>query len=114
MKINELFGDRQPQTKASMFASAARISLPKPIKDHRQQVRRNALSCITDSYLSPAIISDDRNMHLAARRRELDRIVDEIPQHLLHSRRVTLDRSASGLAFTRDLNAFLLCDRQNR
>src|SRR3954453_21560101 len=85
MGFNKSFADREPETQPSLSSAA----LFERIENYWQRFPLNSHPgvCNLDAQLSIRIVGG-RNRDLPVRRRELHRVVDQIPKDLLQSRRV--------------------------
>src|SRR6476660_2047511 len=88
MELDELLGDRQPETEAECCASGRRVLLTEAFEHVRQETRGNALAVVDDGDLNLAVHAADTDLYPALGRRELDRVVNQIPQHLLQAARI--------------------------
>src|SRR5262249_11262186 len=74
-----------PEAQPAVASRAARVGLPEALEDEREEVRRDAFARVLhdDDELVPLVLAayPDR----AARRRELDRIRQQVAQHLLQA-----------------------------
>src|SRR3989338_2431726 len=84
VQLHQLLGNRQPQTRATLFATGRRIDLIETIEDARLLISGNSDSGVL--HHDPRIDIDDLdgNGHPAALR-ELDGIGDEIEENLLQT-----------------------------
>src|SRR5690348_12227743 len=98
VELNQVANDRQPKSKPAMPAGAAGILLAKPIEYVWQKLGFDSLSRIADDNLSLISGGLQKQLHLAAFRRELDRVRKQIPDYLLqpigiaqHRRRMRIE-----------------------
>jgi hypothetical protein len=82
MALHDTFRDRQSKTSPSAIGDAL---LPELIEDVRHVIGRYPRARIAHLKPDRLPIAVDREAHNTARRRELDRILQKIPEGLLHA-----------------------------
>ena len=90
MQIDDPFGDGQSQAEAAKLARHRRTALFKGVEDPRLQFRRDTDAVIPnldDDVMRRIIVRANCNRPFS--RGELDRVVDQVPQNLLETRRVS-------------------------
>ena len=101
VQLDEPLHQRQPEAEAPARAVERLRLLHEQIEDALQQVGPDALAGIPHAQHGVAVGPLDDHPHLAAGRRVLERIVDQVPDHLLEPCRVAVD--VDGLALDLDL-----------
>ncbi len=92
MQLNQLTNDRQPETESGVTSRRRAIGLAEALEQVWQKVRADALAGIDDPDLHAVVRGFDEDPNTSAFRRELDRIREQIPDHLLESASVAADR----------------------
>src|SRR5437867_1116729 len=79
MQLNEVLHDRQPQAKTAVASRRAAVRLSKAIENVGQKLRSDSLTAVSNdhAHVIPCVLQ--RHVNNAARRRELDRIGQQIP-----------------------------------
>jgi hypothetical protein len=104
VQLDELADDGEPQPQPSLAARAAATGLAEPLEDVRQELGGDPLPVVADDHLDPAAVAAQEQLDVAALRRELDRISEQVAQHLrepvgiARHRRLRLDLRAEGEA----------------
>ena len=88
VELDELLGNRQPETEAEGCARRRRVLLTEAFEHVGQETRGNALAVVDDGDLNLAVNAADTHLHAALRRSEFDGVVDQIPQYLLQPARI--------------------------
>ncbi len=112
--IDDLLDDRQPQAQAAAVAVARGVALREPVEHVGQEIRRDALPRVADTNAQAGVVLRQRDHDATARRRELDRVAQQVPDHLLQARgvRANLAELASGIEL--ELDPLLLERRLHR
>src|SRR6185295_4010354 len=89
--------DAEAEPDATRTARAARPHLMERLEDVREVARRHAGARVGDGDREPSVARPGRGLHDdAARLRELDRVVDEVPEHLMDLDAVGLEDRTLG------------------
>ena len=89
MKVNQMPNDCEAQAKTAVSARRGGIGLTEAVKDEREKLRADALPSVTYTDLKGCVSSFDSNFNPAAWSSELDRVSEEIPDHLLQAAGIT-------------------------
>src|SRR5581483_6456300 len=92
VRLDDARGDREAETEAAMAALLRIGRLPEPLEDVRQERAVDADAGVGDDDLDLRVARRYGQRDEAARWRELDRVGDQVRQHLLKPVRVALDR----------------------
>ncbi len=103
MQLREALHDRQAQPEAAVAARGRGVFLPEAFEHEGQERRRDADARVLDDDLGVRVHPLQRHAHLAARRRELHRVGEQVPQDLLKPRRI--DFGPADVAVERLLDA---------
>ena len=87
-----MFDDGQPEAQSSIAAGDRAVRLMKAIEDVRQGIWPDARAIVGDRDFDLTLGAAKRDRNVAALRRELDGIGEQIPDHLLNPRRIPRDR----------------------
>lgn len=101
---DEVLGNRESQSKASVSAADARTHLAERLEDLRQSVRVDAPAGIAHRDDDRMIVASRGNVNAAAFRRELDCIRHEIDHDLREPIVVGVDDRVGGIEALRDLD----------
>ena len=85
VQLDELPNDGKPETESGVTSRRRAIGLAEALEHVWQKVRTDALACIDDPDLHVVFRRFDEDPNTSALRRELDRIREQIPDHLLES-----------------------------
>src|SRR6516225_2327375 len=85
MHLDELTGDRKAQAEASSLARHPGVRLPEALEHVRQELRRYPDAGVADRDFHMRVDALEPDLDLAAAIRELDRIRQQVPQHLLET-----------------------------
>src|SRR3954469_22644901 len=83
---------RQTETQSPFFLSYRSLSLRERFEYPFLVLVRHSNTRVTDSNFHVFPSSGDRNNHRSLRRREFDGVVDEIPDDLLQTKSIAVDR----------------------
>src|SRR5262247_2404849 len=83
MHLHQAPHNGQAQSQPAVPSGDAAVGLTKPVEDKGQEFGRNSDACV--NYLDFGLLFNvpEANFHRATRRGELDRVVDQVPDHLL-------------------------------
>src|SRR5438445_9336275 len=87
VQLDEVARDREAETEPAVRARERGIGLAEFVEHVREKARRNADAGVRDSQLRVARDGARVDPHGAAARRELDRIRQQVAEHLLHAQR---------------------------
>src|SRR5262249_50889822 len=83
VKLHQGLHDGQPEPQPAVAARDRRITLTKTVEHVRQEIRGNTYTAVLDNDLDVGVDSLQHDLDPAARGRELHRVREEVPQHLL-------------------------------
>ena len=103
MRLDELTGDGQAEAQATVLARGAAVRLPERVEHVRQELGFDAGAAVLNGQDEP-VFPRQPDIDLAVRRRELDGVREQVPDHLLqaigiaqrHGRRTRCRRRAAG------------------
>src|SRR5260370_9085564 len=87
-----MLDEGEPDSKRGMAARRAGVGLAKSLEEMGLLVRRDALAGVAHRDLNVRVYAPKVQLHSAALRRELHRIDEEIPHHLLDAAGIAHDR----------------------
>ena len=94
MKLDEIPHDRQTQSQPAVLPADRFVGLPEAFEHMRQKLRIDAGSGVTDANADVAGLSlVNLDGHRAGGRGELDRVGQEIPDHLLQAFRISVNHA---------------------
>lgn len=82
VKIHDMFGDGKPKSEAPLLARRVVFLLDKPREDFIQELRGDTFSRITNGESRGVLLAIERKPHPSALRRELQGVVQKIPDDL--------------------------------
>src|SRR6185436_8784016 len=85
VELDDAADDREPDAEAALRARDRGVGLPELLEDVRQERGRDAASVVADADLGGAAEVAQQDFHVRALGAELDRVREEIPQHLLEA-----------------------------
>src|SRR5439155_25647875 len=91
MQVNQLTDECEPEAEAAMAARAGAVPLAERFEDVRQQLWRDSLARIAHDEPHGVVAAFESHLYSPARWRELDRILDQVPDDLLQPCHVTQD-----------------------
>src|SRR5438067_11359878 len=97
VQFDDLLRDGEAEAEARRRARRRRILLPETLEDVRQKGRRYSLPGVLNRHPQLTLAAVHVDFHAAAVRRELDRVVHEVPHNLLKAARIADDLSAARL-----------------
>src|ERR1700694_3118818 len=100
--------DREPQAQSTVSARGAAIALAKAIKDIRQELRVNAHASVADGGLDGTVSPCQRYQNSTTLRSKLDRIGNEVPEHLLQTVGIPRHQTLAGIKSSLEFNALAL------
>ena len=95
VKLDEVPYKGEPDTEPGVPTRRSGIDLSKPLEDVWELVRRDPFSGVADRDLDVGICPLQVELHSSSARRELHRIHEEIPRHLLQTAGISHDRSGT-------------------
>src|SRR5438046_2322706 len=103
MKLCHRFGKRQSQSGARMLGIIGRAGSVERLHDQWDILRLHADPSVADPEPQPRLADLTRNGDLAARRRKLDRVADQVDEYLFELERIGLeDRPGRRVSFDAD------------
>ena len=94
VELDERSHDREPETEATVAPGDRAVGLAEPFEDVRQEAGIDALAGVPDDDARARLQALERDVHVAARRRELHRVRHQVGDHLLQPVRVSENRDA--------------------
>ena len=105
MQLHEVLGDCQTQSQPRPAASAHALpALAKAIKNERQELQVDTFARVPHVHYELIVRAGHGYTDLTARRRELDRVRYQIPEHLLQPVRIGRDANPVVIEAGRDAN----------
>ena len=98
MDLYEVADYGQTKAETAMGAGCRDVGLPKAFEHIRKELRTDALTSVCHDDLNARLEPLRSDFDASARRRELDRIGQEIPDHLLQPFRIARDWNVVGTA----------------
>ena len=92
MELDEMAHDPQPESQPPELPPRPAVSLAEAFEQMRSDFRLESNSRIADGQAYLLIVARKRDTNLAARRRELDRVRQQVPNHLLEAVGIDGDR----------------------
>src|SRR6185503_14066597 len=85
VKLDEVTHDRQPEAEPAIWPRRPGLGLAEALEDVRQEGSLDADAGVGDEEIDGAVALDpaQSHRHHAAARRELDRVGEQVPHHLL-------------------------------
>ncbi len=83
VKLHELPHQRETNTQSTMSSPVTSISLPKHLKNMRQETRIDSLPCVFNNQNRVIAFTVQTDLDTAAGRRKLHRIIQHVPGNLL-------------------------------
>src|ERR1700722_9180904 len=108
MQFNQLLDYSQSESKSTVPTSCRRIPLLKAVENVRQELGCDALASINYADLDFCAGMFEHHLDFPVLGSELDGIVQKVPENLLQSIRITVDRSGKGVQPGLQKNAFRL------
>ena len=93
MQLHEMFRDRQSEAETEFAACMRRVFLTEPLEDMGKKVARDALSSVLHEDVQRAVNTPNVDLDPPAGRRELDPVVNQTPEDLLHTAGIGQHRS---------------------
>src|ERR1044072_1226502 len=91
VQLDEVADDGEPEAEAAVDARRGLVALPKAVEDIRQERGADARACVFDGDLRMRPLARPADAYPAADGRELDRVQEDVPDHLLQASRVAHD-----------------------
>ena len=91
MHLGQLAGNRQAQAETAPFARDPRVGLPKTLEHVRKELRRDPDTRVADAHFHVRVDPLEPHLNSAATVGELDRVRQQVPQHLLQPFRIARD-----------------------
>ena len=85
VEIDEVFDDREPQSKAAVGAHGGGIGLAKALEDMGDEFRQKSFAGISDLDFHHPVDAANGDENFAAGGREFDGVGEEVPKNLLNS-----------------------------
>ena len=83
VQVDDVADDREAEAKPAVDSSHRRIGLTEPVEDERQNIRSNPLAGVRDFESEELLVARQLQIGRAAGARELQRIRQQVPEHLL-------------------------------
>ena len=114
MQLGEVLGNRQAQAEAPRPSGRGRIGLSETVEDVRQELGRNSLAGVGDDNPHALVVGGHGHVDAAAGARELDRVVNQIPENLLDATAIRRDARQVGVTGRGQPDAFRVGGRLER
>ena len=95
MQLDEVANESEPDAEAALGAGAPALALLEAVEDDRQQLGADAGAGIADDDLEVRADPPQGELDAAVSRRELDRVHQEVPDDLLQTVRVAVERAGA-------------------
>jgi hypothetical protein len=109
MDLNQMANNGQTETKAAMRTGRRAVGLPEALEYVRQKVVTDPLPGIDYDNLDARIDPPRANLDAASLGSELDRVGEQVPDHLLQSFRITGHCPCQNVQVSHELNVFRFC-----
>ena len=106
--------ERQSEPEPAVGPRAGAVALPEALEDVRHELGVDADAGVGDHDLGPSRHAAQADADLARRRRELDRIGDQVPDDLLETVGIAEDRAGPRIEDGLDLDALGVGRRPHR
>jgi hypothetical protein len=93
MALDQFPHQSQAYAHAAELTVTTAVGLPEHVEDERQEFRFNAFARVADPQLGEFFIPRQLHMHFAARRREFQRIAQQIPDDLFNPYDIALNEN---------------------
>jgi hypothetical protein len=91
VRLDEALDEREPEAQPAVRARRRHVRLPEALEDVRQEFGRDALALVFHLDARRAVLPADAHAHAPALARELDGVVQEVPEDLHQTRAVAVD-----------------------
>src|SRR5262245_29662444 len=88
MQLDQVFDERQSEAESAVPSGARRVGLSETVKDIRQEIRADAFARVAHGDANVRVYALQERFDAASLRGELDRVGEQVPDHLLQARRV--------------------------
>ena len=85
VKLDQVAGDREPDPEPALRARRRAVGLAEAVEDVGEELGRHARARVADLDRELALAAGEGDRHAPVRRRELDRVRDEVPDDLLQA-----------------------------
>src|SRR5438128_3708762 len=85
VKLDDVLHQREAEPEAAVRARARAVALAERLEDVRNELRRDPDARVGDDDLDARLGARETHAHAAARRRELDRVREQVPDDLLQT-----------------------------
>src|SRR5262249_7775199 len=109
MNLNQMSDDGQTEAKAAMRAGGRAVGLPEALEYVRQEVLTDPLPGIGYDNLDARINPPRPNLDAASLGSELNRVGEQVPDHLLQSFRITGHCPRERVQVSHKVNVFCFC-----
>jgi hypothetical protein len=96
--FHQRLADRQAQAQSAELACRVPFGLLEGSEQARQHVRFNPYAAVADLGYEPAVRTAAADTYATAGGREFDGVTQQVPEYLLQTRRVGVNRADAGLA----------------
>ena len=94
MRFDEMAADRQPEAEPAVRPRERAVGLAEALEEVGQELRRDAFPGVADADLDLRVDALQPHLDAAAAGRELDRVRQQVPDHLLQPLRIARHRHA--------------------
>src|SRR5207247_10007413 len=97
VQLDQVAHDVEPEPEAALRARRARVGLAKALEHVREELPRDAGAAVAHGDDRARIVALQAHVNAAADGRELDRVDQQVPDHLLQPARIALNRPGVGV-----------------
>src|SRR5499426_1674491 len=117
MQLDQVFDERQSKAESAVPSGARRVGLSEAVKDIGQEIRADAFARVAHGDADVRVHALQARFDSTSLRSELDRVGEQVPNHLLQSRGVTCNLTDFGGEISLERDPFGVrrrADRLNR
>src|SRR5499426_464830 len=96
MQLDQVFDERQSKAESAVPSGARRVGLAEAFKDIGQEIRADAFARVAHGDANVRVHALQARFDAASLRGELDRVGEQVPDHLLQAGGVTGNRTNFG------------------
>src|SRR5262245_22788581 len=86
MQLDQVFDESKAEAEAAVPSGARRVGLSEAVKDIRQEITADAFARVAHGDANVRVYALQERFDAASLRRELDRVGEQVPDHLLQAR----------------------------
>ena len=114
MQLDDVSHDGEAEPEPAVSAADRRLALSESVEDERKELAANALARVADRDPRHRVAALEPDIDAAARRRELDGVGEEVPDHLLQAAVIGRHGSEGRIQTRLQPNAFGIGGRLHR